>query len=149
LVLETWNTPLLRPQKGGPFELGDQEPISSHRELLRGKAVVVFTLWSGPITTTAPRLDRNPISRGSSLVQLRAAHNSCGARDTRPLTDMLEGRRCHRTTPWPALQDSVSLSMQTAPGARTSNYSLINAMPTPRLDWQQHYGAAALAMWRR
>jgi hypothetical protein len=26
---------------------------------------------------------------------------------------------------------------------------VINAMPTPRLDWQQHYGAAALAMWRR
>ena len=33
-----------------------------------------------------------------------------------------------------ALQDSVSLLMQTIPGARTSNYSLINAMPTPRLD---------------
>lgn len=35
------------------------------------------------------------------------------------------------------------------PPYRTSNYSLVNAMPTPRLDWQQHYGAAALAMWRR
>jgi hypothetical protein len=31
------------------------------------------------------------------------------------------------------------------PPYRTSSYSLVNAMPTPRLDWQQHYGAAALA----
>jgi hypothetical protein len=27
--------------EGGPFEFGDQEPISSHRKLLRAKAVVV------------------------------------------------------------------------------------------------------------
>jgi len=27
--------------KGGHFEFGDQEPISSHRKLLRAKAVVV------------------------------------------------------------------------------------------------------------
>jgi hypothetical protein len=27
--------------EGGPFGFGDQEPISSHRELLRPKAVVV------------------------------------------------------------------------------------------------------------
>src|SRR5262249_51405728 len=27
--------------EGGPFEFGDQEPISSHRKLLRTKAVVV------------------------------------------------------------------------------------------------------------
>src|SRR4029077_7221502 len=27
--------------EGGPFEFGDQEPISSHRKLLRPKAVVV------------------------------------------------------------------------------------------------------------
>jgi len=28
--------------EGGPFEFGDQEPISSHRKLLRAKAVVVL-----------------------------------------------------------------------------------------------------------
>jgi hypothetical protein len=27
--------------EGGPFEFGNQEPISSHRKLLRAKAVVV------------------------------------------------------------------------------------------------------------
>src|SRR6516164_3430220 len=27
--------------EGGPFEFGDQEPISSHRKLLRAKAAVV------------------------------------------------------------------------------------------------------------
>jgi hypothetical protein len=27
--------------EGGPFGFGDQEPISSHRKLLRSKAVVV------------------------------------------------------------------------------------------------------------
>ena len=27
--------------EGGPFEVGDQEPISSHRKLLRSKAMVV------------------------------------------------------------------------------------------------------------
>ena len=27
--------------EGGPFEFGDQEPISSHRKSLRAKAVVV------------------------------------------------------------------------------------------------------------
>jgi hypothetical protein len=30
-----------RRDEGGPFEFGDQEPISSHRKLLRAKAVVV------------------------------------------------------------------------------------------------------------
>ena len=32
---------------------------------------------------------------------------------------------------------------------RTSNYSLVNAMPMRGLDWQQHYGAAQPAAWRR
>jgi hypothetical protein len=45
--------------EGGPFEFGDQEPISSHRKLLRAKAVVV----------------RSPLSTVSAEILSRRFHN--------------------------------------------------------------------------
>jgi hypothetical protein len=46
--------------EGGPFEFGDQEPISSHRKLLRAKAVVVS------VAENAGTRFRQARSRGAS-----------------------------------------------------------------------------------
>ena len=45
--------------EGGPFEFGDQEPISSHRKLLRSKAVVVSVA-----VKLGPKVQDGKVERG-------------------------------------------------------------------------------------
>src|SRR5215469_1913759 len=59
--------------EGGPFEFGDQEPISSHRKLLRAKAVVVSVA-----ETPGPDFGRHGRERRAQANRCRSVESGLG-----------------------------------------------------------------------
>src|SRR6516162_10083507 len=59
--------------EGGPFEFGDQEPISSHRKLLRAKAVVVSVA-----ETPRPDFGRHGRERRAQANRCRSVESGLG-----------------------------------------------------------------------
>ena len=59
--------------EGGPFEFGDQEPISSHRKLLRAKAVVVRVA-----ETPRPDFGRHGRERRAQANRCRSVESGLG-----------------------------------------------------------------------
>ena len=64
--------------EGGPFEFGDQEPISSHRKLLRAKAVVVSVA-----ETPGPDFGRHGRERRAQANRCRSVESGLGDVRTR------------------------------------------------------------------